>query len=184
MRGFAARAEYLPLSEVQPGITAEDGAKVWLVPAPQRLERMAGELLDESRHFFGMDAVKRFLELMAQHKLNVLHWHLTDNQGWRIQIDRYPELTMVASKRPYSTAHKHLLDSVPEGASGEYGPFFYTKDQIREIIDFAASSRTRSISFCTVRPATFLNLTSSPRRMRMSAAVTRRSRSCGRPPAT
>jgi len=107
--------------------------------------RWRGLMLDESRHFFGMASVKRFLTLMAQHKLNVFHWHLTDNQGWRIQIDRYPELTSVASKRPYSKAHKHLLDSVPEGAPGEYGPFFYTKDQIREIIAFAAERHIRVV---------------------------------------
>ena len=58
--------------------------------------RWRGLLLDESRHFFGMDSVKRFLDLMARHKLNVLHWHLTDNQGWRIEIDRHPELMTVA----------------------------------------------------------------------------------------
>ena len=107
--------------------------------------RWRGLLLDESRHFFGMASVKRFLALMAQHKLNVFHWHLTDNEGWRIQIDRYPELTSVAAARPYSTSHRDLLDSVPEGAPGTYGPFFYTKDQIREIVAFAAARHIRVV---------------------------------------
>ena len=55
--------------------------------------------LDESRHFFGMDEVKRYLDIMEVHKLNTLHWHLTDDQGWRIEIKKYPELTSVGSKR-------------------------------------------------------------------------------------
>ena len=49
-----------------------------------------GMHLDESRHFFGMDAVKRYLDIMEIHKLNTLHWHLTDDQGWRVEIKKYP----------------------------------------------------------------------------------------------
>ncbi len=84
-----------------------------------------GFMLDESRHFFGMDYVKKTLEQMAWFKLNKFHWHLTDSHGWRIQIDAYPKLTEI-------------------GAVGDYSsplttPRFYTKAQIREIIDYAAS---------------------------------------------
>ena len=104
-----------------------------------------GIMLDVSRHFFDVTQVKRFIDLMAVHKLNVLHWHLMDNQGWRIQIDRYPELTTIASKRPYSKNHKHVLDRVPEGTKGTYGPFFFTKDEIRDIIAYAASNHVRVI---------------------------------------
>ena len=104
-----------------------------------------GLLLDESRHFFGAAAVRRFLDLMAEHKLNVLHWHLTDNQGWRIALDRYPQLTAVGARRAYSKDHKHLLDTVPAGTSGEYGPFFYTKAQIRELVAYAAARHVRVI---------------------------------------
>ena len=104
-----------------------------------------GLMLDVSRHFFDRTQVKRFIDLMAAHKLNVLHWHLTDNQGWRIEIDRYPELTSVASARPYSKNYRHLLDRKPEGAEGIYGPFFFTKDEIRDIIAYAASRHVRVI---------------------------------------
>ena len=136
---FYARQTLSQLSSVSNGIVTCPCVEIEDYPE----FRWRGLLLDESRHFFGMDSVKRFLDLMARHKLNVFHWHLTDNQGWRIQIDRYPELTTVASRRPYSRAHKYILDSVPEGAPGEYGPFFYTKAQIREIVAWPRCSGRR-----------------------------------------
>lgn len=104
-----------------------------------------GLMLDVSRHFFDVAQVKRYIDLMAAHKLNVLHWHLMDNQGWRLQIDRYPQLTDIAASRPYSKNFKHLIDRVPEGTKGTYGPFFYTKDQIREVIAYAASRHVRIV---------------------------------------
>ena len=58
-----------------------------------------GMHIDEARHFFGMDAVKRYIDIMEVHKLNTLHWHLTDDQGWRIEIKKYPKLTEVGSIR-------------------------------------------------------------------------------------
>ena len=100
---------------------------------------------DDSRHFFGKAAVKRALDLMAQHKFNVFHWHLTDNQGWRLPVDRYPEMTDKAARRPYSRSHRYLLDEKPEGAVGEYGPFAYTKDEIREMIAYAKARFIRVI---------------------------------------
>ena len=138
---FYARQTLSQLSSVSNGTVKCPCVEIEDFPA----FRWRGLLLDESRHFFGMDSVKRFLDLMSLHKLNVFHWHLTDDQGWRIQIDRYPELTTVASRRPYSKSHKYILDSVPEGAPGEYGPFFYTKAQIREIVAFAAERHIRVV---------------------------------------
>ena len=64
--------------------------------------RWRGVLLDEVRHFFGKENVMRILDLMAYHKLNVFHWHLTDDEGWRLEIPKYPELTRVGAKRPNS----------------------------------------------------------------------------------
>jgi hexosaminidase len=93
-----------------------------------------GVLLDESRHFFGKETVKRILERMSDFKLNVFHWHLTDSQGWRIQIDRYPELTRKGAVRPMPDWEKWIRDP----GIGRYGPFFYTKDDIREIVAYAA----------------------------------------------
>ena len=91
--------------------------------------------LDEARHFFGKDEVKKYLDIMAYHKLNTLHWHLTDDQGWRIEIKKYPELTMLGSirkgtciKRNYNTN-----DNVPYGEG-----MWYTQDDIKEIVEYAA----------------------------------------------
>ena len=62
-------------------------------------------MLDEGRHFFGKETVKALLDQMADHKLNVFHWHLTEDQGWRIDIARFPELVKYGSVRPESPMH-------------------------------------------------------------------------------
>ena len=92
--------------------------------------------LDESRHFFGMEEVKRYLDIMEVHKLNTLHWHLTDDQGWRIEIKKYPELTAIGSKRSGTCVKKDFssTDGIPYGEG-----MWYTQDQIREIIAYAAA---------------------------------------------
>lgn len=93
-----------------------------------------GLLLDEARHFFGEDEVKKLLDVMCMHKLNVLHWHLTDDQGWRIEIKKYPLLTQLGSKREKSQIHGWQstdVDDVP--VSG-----FYTQEKIKEIVAYAA----------------------------------------------
>lgn len=100
-----------------------------------------GVLLDESRHFFGKDVVKRILDRMSDYKLNLFHWHLVDSQGWRIQIDRYPELTKRGGVRPMPDWEHWIRDD----GFGEYGPFFYTKDDIREIVAYAAARHIRIV---------------------------------------
>lgn len=90
-------------------------------------------LFDEARHFFGKAEVKRLLDLMAMYKLNVLHWHLTDDQGWRVEIKKYPLLTEIGSRRKDSSLygwHRAVL----EGKSHEG---YYTQDDIREIVAYA-----------------------------------------------
>ena len=92
-----------------------------------------GLQLDESRHFFGKDVVKKLLDMMFMMKLNVFHWHLSDDQGWRIQIDKYPKLTEIGSKRKYTQIggwqSKEILFEKHEG--------FYTKAEIAEIVSYA-----------------------------------------------
>ena len=102
-----------------------------------------GVLLDESRHFWGKDVVKRVLDKMAAFKLNVFHWHLTDSHGWRIRIDRYPELTDRGARRPIPDWDYNIRDAA--NAVGEYGPFFYTKDDVREILAYAKARHIRVI---------------------------------------
>ena len=98
--------------------------------------RWRGMLIDEGRHFFGKETVKHVLDQMAYHKYNVLHWHLTEDQGWRIALDRFPKLVEYGSVRPHSPVH---FDYAGENNGEKYGPFYYTKDEIREIVAYAAA---------------------------------------------
>lgn len=93
-----------------------------------------GLSLDVSRHFFTVDEVKKYIDMMAHYKLNVLHWHLTDDEGWRIQIDKYPMLTEVGSKISFYEKQGKFrkLDNLIDG--GRDG--FYTKDDIREVLKY------------------------------------------------
>lgn len=92
-----------------------------------------GVLFDDCRHFFGKDVVKRMIDRMAKLKLNTLHWHLNDDQGWRVEIDAYPLLTEIGSKRRESQiggGQSNRFNGIP--VSG-----FYSKDDIREIVAYA-----------------------------------------------
>ncbi|MEV0370705.1 beta-N-acetylhexosaminidase [Streptomyces sp. NPDC050636] len=94
-----------------------------------------GMMLDVARHFMPKDGVLRYIDLLAAHKLNVLHLHLTDDQGWRIEIARYPKLTDVGAWRTRTKlGHRAspLWDERPHGG-------FYTQDDIREIVAYAAA---------------------------------------------
>ena len=95
-----------------------------------------GAHLDVSRHFFSVADVKRYIDILAAHKLNRLHWHLTDDQGWRIEIKAYPELTEKGSKRK-ETLIGHGLD--PRWWDGKPYGGYYTQDEIREVVRYAAS---------------------------------------------
>lgn len=90
-------------------------------------------MLDEARHFFGEEEVKRILDIMAIHKLNKFHWHLSDDQGFRLQIDKYPLLTEVGSAR--SDTQIGGWHSKNYNGVGHKG--FYTKEQIKNIINYA-----------------------------------------------
>ncbi|MEU1404487.1 beta-N-acetylhexosaminidase [Streptomyces sp. NPDC005728] len=107
-----------------PQITVEDSPRF----------RWRGLMLDVARHFMPKEGVLRYLDLMAAHKLNVFHFHLTDDQGWRIEIKRYPKLTEVASWRArtkFGHRASPLWDEKPHGG-------YYTQDDIREIVAYAA----------------------------------------------
>jgi len=80
-------------------------------------------MLDESRHFFGTEIVKKLLEWMSFYKLNRFHWHLSDSQGWRLEIKKYPLLTTIGGKGNFT-------DSLAPAT-------FYTQDDIREIVAYA-----------------------------------------------
>lgn len=84
-----------------------------------------GMMLDPCRHFASVEFVKKQLDVLAMFKLNRFHWHLTDDQAWRIEIKKYPKLTELGSVRT-------------EGDGSKYGPFFYTQEQIKEVVAYAA----------------------------------------------
>ncbi|HEX7114734.1 MAG TPA: family 20 glycosylhydrolase [Steroidobacter sp.] len=97
-----------------------------------------GLMLDSARHFQSVQFIERFIDWMALHKLNVLHWHLTDDQGWRLEIKKYPKLTSVGAWRvPAGQAAANDIDPAT-GKPRLYGGF-YTQEQVREIVAYAAS---------------------------------------------
>ena len=96
-----------------------------------------GLMLDSARHFQSPEYIKRFIDWMALHKLNVLHWHLVDDQGWRLEIKKYPKLTSVGAWR-VPAGQAPLADIDPAtGKPRQYGGF-YTQDQVRDIVAHAA----------------------------------------------
>ncbi|MCX6134241.1 MAG: family 20 glycosylhydrolase [Ignavibacteriales bacterium] len=84
-----------------------------------------GMHLDVGRHFFSKDSVKRYIDMIASYKMNTFHWHLTEDQGWRIEIKKYPRLTTVGAWR-----RETMMDCTPHGG-------FYTQDEVREIVAYA-----------------------------------------------
>ena len=126
--GIQTLRKSLPLCEnaeqvVLPAVTIKD--------APRFHHR--GMMLDCCRHFFSTDFVKRYIDLIAMHNMNVFHWHLSDDQGWRIEIKKYPNLTKVGSMRPETVVGRntHVYDGTPHGG-------FYSQDEIRDIVKYAA----------------------------------------------
>lgn len=118
--------------------TARVGHASWRVPALTIADRprfgWRGALLDVARHFLPKREVLRFIDLIALHKLNVLHLHLTDDQGWRVEIRRRPRLTEVGGWRresPVGDRRHGRFDGRPHGG-------YYTRDDIREIVAYAA----------------------------------------------
>lgn len=98
--------------------------------------RYRGTHLDVARHFFTVEEVKKYIDILAMHKINRFHWHLTDDQGWRIEIRKYPLLTEAGSVRKQTLVGKHEAsnhnyDGIPHGG-------YYTQDQIREVVAYAA----------------------------------------------
>lgn len=91
-----------------------------------------GAMFDICRHYFTPDEVKRFIDMMALHNLNNFHWHISEDQGWRIEIKKYPRLTEIGSRRDSTIiGHTDKYDNIP--VSG-----YFTQEQAREIVDYAA----------------------------------------------
>lgn len=128
-----------------------NGSTVYALPV-SRIEdepRFAyrGFMLDVSRHFFTIEQVKKMIDLMAIYKMNVFHWHLTDDQGWRAEIKQYPLLTTIGAERrsSYDTPITRIEENgqvywTGEGAQTgrKYGPFYYTQEEMRDVVRYAA----------------------------------------------
>ncbi len=105
---------------IAPCCTIEDEPEFWY----------RGFLFDCGRFFFSKEEIMKFIDLMATYKQNMFHWHLTEDQGWRIQIDKYPRLTEVGAWRKETAWHSGIGNGIPHGG-------FYTKDDIREVVEYA-----------------------------------------------
>ncbi|HVF45960.1 MAG TPA: family 20 glycosylhydrolase, partial [Pyrinomonadaceae bacterium] len=105
---------------------------VFIIDSPRFQYR--GMHLDVARHFMPVEYVKRYVDLLSQYKFNQFHWHLTDDQGWRIEIKKYPRLTEIGSKR--SESHEGVYSTVFKG-DGRPVEGFYTQDQIRDVVAYA-----------------------------------------------
>ncbi|MCK9617423.1 MAG: glycoside hydrolase family 20 protein [Lentimicrobiaceae bacterium] len=94
-----------------------------------------GMHLDVSRHFFPLSFIKKYIDYLSMYKMNTFHWHLTDDQGWRIEIKKYPKLTQTGAWRNY-TLNGHYSTMPQQFDSTRYGGF-YTQEEIREVVDYA-----------------------------------------------
>ncbi len=112
----------------------------WVLPCVVILDKprfpYRGLHLDVGRHFFPASFIKRYIDLMALHKMNYFHWHLTEDQGWRIEIKEYPKLTEVGAYRD-ETLVGHARQRPQEYDGERYGGF-YTQEEIKEIVEYAA----------------------------------------------
>ena len=140
--GVQTLRQLLPI-EIEHESVAENVA--WEIPSYSIVDKprfaWRGLHLDTARHYFPVAFIKKFIDLMALQKFNVFHWHITEDQGWRIEIKQYPKLTEVGSKRSASPFphDRTQLDGVPyEG--------YYTQDEVREVVAYA--QRTLSLQSC------------------------------------
>ena len=119
-------------------LVPQGDANDWSLPAVRIVDapRFAyrGMHLDVGRHFFPVAFIKKYLNLLAMYKINTFHWHLTEDQGWRIEIEKYPRLTTVGAYREETVLEKNVDPYVGDGQS--HGGF-YTQDEVREVVAYA-----------------------------------------------
>ncbi len=118
------------------GNTPWRAAAVHVEDAPRFAWR--GSHLDVARHFESKEFVKKYINLLARHKMNRFHWHLTEDQGWRIEIKKYPLLTEVGSCREQTLVGPYITNPKPSNFDGKRHCGFYTQDDVREVVAYAA----------------------------------------------
>ena len=113
----------------------------WKAPAVTIVDRprfqWRGMHLDVSRHFMPKEFVKKYIDLLALHKMNTFHWHLTDDQGWRIEIKKYPRLTEIGAWRDSTIVGRQVRDTAHAVWDKKRHGGFYTQDDVREIVAYA-----------------------------------------------
>lgn len=116
--------------------------QTWRVPAVRIVDRprfaYRGMHLDVTRHFMPKEFVKKYIDLLALHKMNRFHWHLTDDQGWRLEIKKYPRLTSVGAWRDSTIVGRQTRDTMNAVFDKKRHGGFYTQDDVREIVAYAA----------------------------------------------
>lgn len=131
--------ELLPASVFR---AATVGDAHWTMPAVSIVDRprfsYRGMHLDVARHFMPKEFVKKYIDLLALHKMNRFHWHLTDDQGWRLEIKKYPRLTTVGAWRDSTIVGRMVADTTKAVFDHKRHGGFYTQDDVREIVAYAA----------------------------------------------
>jgi hexosaminidase len=121
------------------GVERRDDVNAARVPGVRIVDRprfaYRGMHLDVARHFFPVEFIEKYLDMMALYKFNRFHWHLTEDQGWRIEIERYPRLTEIGGWRSETMVEKNFDPYIGDGT--RYGGF-YTQDEVRRIVQYAA----------------------------------------------
>ena len=143
--GFTSLKKLLPAC-VAAGVK-DDKVTTYELPLVQITDRprfpYRGFMLDVARHFFSVQEVKKMLDVMAIYKLNKFHFHLTEDQGWRWEVKKYPKLTKVGA-----VASNTYVTSMGHGAywtNQQYGPYFYTREELKEIVAYAAAKHIEVI---------------------------------------
>ena len=136
--GMQSLLQLLPAQIYQTDYTLVPQDTKWTIPAVtiKDYPRFAyrGMHLDVSRHFFPVSFVKKYIDLLAMHKMNRFHWHLTEDQGWRIEIKKYPKLTEVGAWRDSTLVGRHGKSQIYDGE--RYGGY-YSQEEVREIVAYA-----------------------------------------------
>ena len=139
---FYAVQTLLQLLPVQVFSPTKAENMAWKIPACDVLDRprfgYRGLMLDVSRHFMPTAFVKRCIDMLALHKMNTFHWHLTDDQGWRIEIKKYPKLTQIGSKRR-ETLIGQYSENYPQQFDGQEHGGFYSQEEIKDVVKYATA---------------------------------------------
>ncbi len=135
--GMQTLMQMLP-EEIESGSTV---VRDWSIPCAQIIDyprfSWRGLMLDVSRHFFSKEFIKKYIDQLAKYKMNVFHWHLTDDQGWRIEIKNLPELTEIGAWRAARMGKWWTRDPQYNGEAASYGGF-YTQEDVKDIVEYAS----------------------------------------------